>query len=145
MFVDPVALSAARAWLGTPHVPMAAKRQIGCDCIGLVRGVFEEIEDRPAPAVPPLARDWFGARGRPLVMALRMHLTEVPVIEAGPGTVVVLRIGGRREVHCGILEEHGRLIHAMEGIGVVRVPAGQYLKTARFAAAFSSARKDSSR
>lgn len=145
MMVDPVALSAARAWLGTPHVPMASTRQVDCDCIGLVRGVFEEIEDRPAPVVPPLARDWFGARGRPLVMALRTHLTEVPVIEAGPGTVVVLRIGGRREVHCGILEENGHLIHAMEGLGVVCVPAGQYLKTARFAAAFSSARQEYTR
>ena len=147
MMIDPRALSVARNWLGTPHVPMASKRQVGCDCIGLVRGVFEEIEDRPAPGIPPLARDWFGARGRPLVTALRTHLTEIPVTEAGPGpgTVIVIRVGGRREVHCGIIEEDGRLIHAMEGPGVVRVPVGPYLKTARFAAAFSSARKEFSR
>lgn len=141
MMTDSLALASARRWLGTPHVPMASRRQIGCDCIGLVRGVYAEVEGRSAPAVPALDPDWYGARGRPLVTALRTHLSEISVAEAGPGTVVVLRIGGRREVHCGILAEDGQLIHAVERLGVIQVPADRYLKTARFAAAYSTARR----
>lgn len=139
---DPRALEAARSWLGTPHVAGASRKRVGCDCVGLIRGVFAEVEGRPAPAVPPLHRDWFAARGRPLVDALRRHLREIAVPDAGPGTVVVVRIGGRREVHCGVLDHGRRLIHSVERHGVVRVPAEQYLATARFAAAFSTAREE---
>jgi cell wall-associated NlpC family hydrolase len=31
----------ARSWLGTPYHHQAALKGVGCDCIGLLRGVYE--------------------------------------------------------------------------------------------------------
>ena len=36
-------VAAARGWLGTPFHHQAAVRQVGCDCIGLIRGVTAEL------------------------------------------------------------------------------------------------------
>lgn len=53
MTSEPQALIAARAWMGTPYVLSAALRGVGCDCIGLVRGVWSDVTGKPAPAPPP--------------------------------------------------------------------------------------------
>lgn len=34
----------ARTWLGTPFVHQAARKVVGCDCIGLVRGIGRDLE-----------------------------------------------------------------------------------------------------
>lgn len=36
-------IAAARGWLGTPFHHQASVRQVGCDCIGLIRGVALEL------------------------------------------------------------------------------------------------------
>jgi NlpC/P60 family putative phage cell wall peptidase len=51
-------VAAARGWLGTPYHDQASVRDVGCDCLGLVRGVWREVVgDEPLP-VPPYSRDW---------------------------------------------------------------------------------------
>lgn len=35
--------SEAREWLGTPFKHQGRKKQIGCDCIGLIIGIFTEL------------------------------------------------------------------------------------------------------
>ena len=32
----------ARGWIGTPYLHQASCRGIGCDCLGLVRGVWRD-------------------------------------------------------------------------------------------------------
>ena len=36
-------VAAARGWLGTPFHHQASVRQVGCDCVGLIRGVAAEL------------------------------------------------------------------------------------------------------
>lgn len=36
-------VAAARGWLGTPFHHQASVRQVGCDCVGLIRGVALEL------------------------------------------------------------------------------------------------------
>ncbi len=44
MATDPVALvTAARGWIGTPYIHQASLKDIGCDCLGLLRGVWREV------------------------------------------------------------------------------------------------------
>lgn len=137
---DPRAAAAAMGWLGTPYVTGQAVRGRGCDCVGLVRGVWSELTGRPLPEVPGWRRDWADARGRPLLSAARAHLVEADPGEAGPGSAVILRLAGR-EVHTGILgppdaEGNPTLIHAVEGVGVARVPLGHFRPAIVFAGAF---------
>lgn len=37
-------VAAARGWLGTPFQHQASVRQVGCDCVGLIRGVALELD-----------------------------------------------------------------------------------------------------
>jgi NlpC/P60 family putative phage cell wall peptidase len=38
-----VVVAAARDWLGTPYHDQASVKGVGCDCLGLVRGVWREV------------------------------------------------------------------------------------------------------
>ncbi len=48
----------ARRWIGTPYRHQASLKGVGCDCLGLVRGVFAEITGKAAEAPPPYQPDW---------------------------------------------------------------------------------------
>lgn len=142
MVVDPVnapvcdVLSSAENWLGTPYVLGAALRGVGCDCVGLIRGVWGDLRGVTPPPSPPWREDWVNSSARPLVAAARQYLTPIRVSSSGPGCVVVLRVQGNREAHCGIICEGNTFIHAVEGVGVVRVPFDSYLPNIAFAARF---------
>ena len=129
-------LPVARQWIGTPYVLGAALRGAGCDCIGLVRGVWSDLSGKPPPPVPPWRSDWANAKGRPLVAAARSYLCPKDRVEALPGDVVVLRVADTREAHCGILDIDGQFIHSMESVGVVRVPFDAYRPNLAFVASF---------
>ncbi len=47
----------ARAWIGTPYRHQAATKGAGCDCLGLLRGVWRELYGF-VPVVPPYTSDW---------------------------------------------------------------------------------------
>lgn len=129
-------LSAARLWIGTPYFIGQAVRGVGCDCVGLVRGVWSDVTGRPAPPAPPFRADWYDAPGRALVDACRRYMLPRDLSAAQPGDVVVLRMAGGREAHCGILDTGGQMIHAVEGVGVARVPFDAFRPVVTFAAAF---------
>jgi len=117
-------IRAARAWLGTPYHDQASLRGVGCDCLGLARGVWREIAGAEPEAVPPYSRDW-GEVGRvePLATPLRKWGIEIAPREAGPGALVLFRMRPRAVAkHCAILMATGTMIHAHEKRGVIEEP-----------------------
>lgn len=124
---DPAAVvSAARRWLGTPYHDQASVRGVGCDCLGLARGVWREVVGPEPEAVGPYTRDWgeVGQVEHLLEGALRWML-EVPLASAGAGSVILFRMRARAIAkHVGILVAEDRLIHAREGLGVIEEPFG---------------------
>ena len=114
-------VASARGWLGTPYHDQASLRGVGCDCLGLVRGVWRDVVgDEPFP-IPPYSRDW-GETGAREVIAdhARRVMTETPPSEAGPGAMLVFRMRPRAIAkHIGILSGPGQFIHACERIGVI--------------------------
>jgi NlpC/P60 family putative phage cell wall peptidase len=98
-------VAAARSWLGTPYHHQAALKGVGCDCLGLVRGVYEELYGRPAEAPPPYSRDWAEAAAiETMLEAARRHLAEIDPREMRPGDVVIFRLRrGAMAKHCGIV------------------------------------------
>lgn len=113
-------VNAARLWLGTPYRHQAATRGAGCDCLGLLRGVWRELYGGEPVEVPPYSADWRDARHADELRALADTLLRPA--EDGPcaGQVVLFRLG-RSPVprHCGIALGPERFIHAQEGLGVV--------------------------
>lgn len=130
-------LVAARTFLGTPYRHQGSRKGVGCDCLGLVRGVWRDLygtEPEEAGAYTP---DWAErAEGEPLLEAARRHFDEIAVAEAQPGDLLVFRWrAGSAAKHCGLLGREGRLIHAYEGASVVASPLGTAW-TRRIAGAF---------
>ena len=107
-----IIVETARSWLGTPYRHLAATKHAGCDCLGLIRGVWAELYGA-LPEVPNYraeARDH-----RDLLAAAEGRLQRV---ELGAGAIVLFRLGAVPR-HCGIMTGPGRFIHAQERIGVV--------------------------
>ena len=117
-------IAAARGWLGTPYHDQASVKGIGCDCLGLVRGVWREVVgDEPLP-LPRYSRDW-GETGtrEPLAEAARQVMPEIPVADPTLGTLILFRMRtGAVAKHCGIISAPDRFIHAYERTGVIEVP-----------------------
>ena len=114
-------ITAARGWLGTPYHDQANVKGVGCDCLGLVRGVWRELHGTEPLPLPPYSRDWgeTGAR-EPLAEASRTVMLEVPVTEMTPGALILFRMrAGAVAKHCGILTAPDRFVHAYERTGVI--------------------------
>jgi NlpC/P60 family putative phage cell wall peptidase len=117
-------LEIARTWLGTPYLHQSSVRGVGCDCLGLARGIWRALHGDEPWEVPPYSRDW-GEAGRREVLAeaARAALIEVPFSDAGSGALVLFRMAlGVPAKHCGILGASvicPTLIHAYDRSGVV--------------------------
>jgi len=114
-------IRSARRWIGTPYHDQASVRGVGCDCLGLIRGVWREVVgDEPMP-VPPYSRDW-GEAGpvEVLAEAARAAMIALDVSDASSGDIVLFRMrAGAIAKHAGILAPRGHFIHAYERTGVI--------------------------
>ena len=117
-------VAAARGWLGTPYRHQAACRGAGCDCLGLVRGIWREVKGAEPERPPAYSMDWAEpARQEALWQAAARHLRAKALRDEAAGDVILFRMreGGIAK-HLGIVAETGAratFIHAYSGHGVV--------------------------
>jgi len=131
-------LAIAASWIGTPYRHQAARKGVGCDCLGLIRGVWCELYGSEPELPPPYAGDWAerGGEDRLMAAAIRHFGPPLPPAAAAPGDLLLFR--WRPDCvakHAGILDADDRFIHAYEQAAVIRsclVPAWRR----RIAAAF---------
>ena len=113
-------VAAAQAFLGTPYRHRASMPGAGCDCLGLLRGVWRALYGREPMALPAYRAD---LRDPLNAGALRQAAETLLYAETGPlavGQVLLFRLRGAMEPkHCGILVSPTRFIHAQERLGVV--------------------------
>lgn len=132
MSVDVVAI--AQTWIGTPYLHQASVKGVGCDCLGLLRGVWREAFGQEPEAVPPYTPDWSEPQGQELLLAAALrHLHRVDVAKITPGDVLLFRMRqGAVAKHLGIVSVAGatpQFIHAYSGHGVVQSPlSGPWLR-----------------
>lgn len=109
-------VAAARSWIGTPYRHQASLKGAGCDCLGLVRGVWRDLYGTEPERPPPYTATWAEDRGAETLRdAARRHLVEIAPADAGTGDVLLFRF--RRAApakHCGILVSAERMIHAYD-------------------------------
>ncbi|KAF0176786.1 MAG: NlpC/P60 family phage cell wall peptidase [Alphaproteobacteria bacterium] len=131
-------IAEARAWLGTPYRHQASTRGAGCDCLGLVRGVWRAVCGAEPEAAPPYTPDWAECDGRETLRdAAARHLVSVPLVAATPGDVLLFRMRADAPMkHAAILSAPDRIIHAYWGRAVVENRLAPFWR-ARLAAAFS--------
>ncbi len=116
-------IAAARGFAGTPYRHQASARGVGCDCLGLIIGVWRDVMGPPQISVPPYAADWAEPGGQePLLDAARVHLEEVAAHEVQPGDILLFRWRVHLPAkHCAILTTPDRMIHAHDGACVTEV------------------------
>lgn len=131
-------VAAARRWLGTPYRHQASLLGVGCDCLGLVRGVWREIRgDEPEPT-PPYSPDWAeDAVGDALLEAVGRHLVALGKRDPAPGLILAFRWRPHLPAkHLGIATAANRMVHAQDGAVVTEVAlTGWWLR--RLAGVFS--------
>ncbi|WP_432449818.1 NlpC/P60 family protein [Aliiroseovarius marinus] len=114
----------ARSWIGTPYVHQASCKGAGCDCLGLVRGIWRALFGAEPERPPAYTADWSEpSRDEVLWRAAKRHLCEKPYAAAHVGDVILFRMAdGAVAKHLGILTNVGAnasFIHAYSGHGVV--------------------------
>jgi len=120
-------VTAARGWVGTPYLHQASVKGVGCDCLGLLRGIWRETYGREPEAIPAYTPDWSEPQGdEVLLRAARRHLRAADGLPVAAGQVLLFRMArGAVAKHLGIvsaIESAPRFIHAYAGHGVVESP-----------------------
>lgn len=112
-------VTAARRWLHTPYRHHSATRRAGCDCLGLICGVWRELGGDTIE-LPAYRADWRDTRHADELLALAERRLVRAMGRPQAGQVILFQLGGAPAPrHCGIaVDEHG-FIHAQEGRGVV--------------------------
>jgi NlpC/P60 family putative phage cell wall peptidase len=113
----------ARAWIGTPYRHQASLKGVGCDCLGLVRGVWRAVIGTEPERTPPYAPDWAeAASGEPLAEAATRHLVAIERDAVREGDVVLFRWRAHLAAkHAAIVTSPDTMVHAHDGAAVAEV------------------------
>lgn len=134
-------IAEARQWIGTPYRHQASLKGVGCDCLGLVRGVWREVhgtEPEPTPAYSP---DWAEASSKEaLADAARRHMIEVPVADYAAGDLLLFRWKPHLpSKHAGLATSATTMVHAQDGACVSEVSLSSWwLRRLAFVFRFSN-------
>lgn len=120
-------VAAARGWIGTPYVHQASCKGAGCDCLGLLRGVWREVIGAEPETPPAYTRDWSEPQGdEALWRAALRHLTARKPEDEAIGDVLLFRMrDGSVAKHLGLqsaIGERAAFVHAYSGQGVLESP-----------------------
>lgn len=129
----------ALAWVGTPYRHQGARKGVGCDCVGLVRGVWRALYGREAEEAGSYSLDWAeaGATER-LLAGARRNFCEKPIPTARAGDLLLFRWRSHLPAkHAGILVADRRFVHAYQSAGSVSVSELVPQWRGRIAAAFA--------
>jgi NlpC/P60 family putative phage cell wall peptidase len=139
-----------RDWLGTPFHLNAVIKGAGCDCYGLVRGIFQEktqcvLSSSPIlPDMQPATLTTFA----PLFLAhLAEYTVEIPHRLPQPNDILLFSLPSGESVHLGIAENEHTFIHAVYGRGVIAsrytgLWAGRHRRSFQFLPLVESAFKE---
>lgn len=128
----------ARAWVGTPYRHQASLKGVGCDCLGLVRGVWRAVLGAEPELPPAYSADWAEASfEESLADAATRHLVSIPLESARAGDVLLFRWRANLPAkHAAILVSDDRMVHAHDGHAVSEVYFAPWWRR-RLAFAFS--------
>jgi NlpC/P60 family putative phage cell wall peptidase len=128
----------ARAWIGTRYCHQGSVKGVGCDCLGLVRGVWRGCVGEEPETPPAYAADWAEAKGEEsLADAALRHLIPVACENFASGDVLLFRWrDGFVAKHVAVAATQTTMIHAHDGASVCEVAIAPWWRR-RLAYAFA--------
>lgn len=119
-------VDAARGWIGTPYLHQASVKGVGCDCLGLLRGVWREVFGEEPETVPAYTADWAEPQAEEVLKAAARRHMQPAVTELLIGQILLFRMrDGAIAKHLGIVSSagpHPHFIHSYTGHGVIESP-----------------------
>ena len=114
---------AARGWIGTPYRHQASLKGVGTDCLGLVRGVWREIEGREPKTAPAYSASWAEqGGGETLAEAAARHMIESPCTDVQAGDLLLFRWRPHLPAkHAGIATTATHMVHAQDNACVTEI------------------------
>lgn len=118
-----IIVAETRGWIGTPYRHQASLKGVGCDCLGLVRGVWRAVIGDEPECAPPYAPDWAeAASGEPLADAAGRHLMAIDRETFRAGDVLLFRWRSNLPAkHAAIVTAPDLMVHAHDGAAVTEV------------------------
>jgi NlpC/P60 family putative phage cell wall peptidase len=118
----------ARSWIGTPYIHQASLKGVGCDCLGLLRGVWRERHGDEPELPPAYSADWAEASGREtMAEAAARHMQAINRADFSAGDVILFRWReGLPAKHCAIATSGETMVHAHDGAAVSEVAIGRW-------------------
>ncbi len=114
-----VVVAEAAGWIGTPYRHQGSRKGVGCDCLGLIRGVWRALVGREPEAAGPYAPDWSDPEGERMLVAARRYMIDRGDAPPGAGDMILFRWRAHQGPrHAGIAVDAERFIHAYEGHAV---------------------------
>ncbi|EPP14214.1 phage cell wall peptidase of NlpC/P60 family protein [Megasphaera sp. BL7] len=114
-------INEARQWIGCRWEHQACLKGVACDCVGLVRGVHEQLTgdafegDYDYPATWHLFK-----RKEKLYEECKKYMDEISVSEARPGDILLFAFRTKFPAHhLAILTDQDTLIHSYMDVGRV--------------------------
>lgn len=112
---------AALEWEGTPYRHQCALQGAGCDCLGLLRGVWAQLLGSEPFLVPPYSADPRHETDPGLMLREFNHWLMSKAKPAKAGDVLLFSLSARFPPHhCAIMLDGEQFLHAQERLGVVR-------------------------
>ena len=116
------AVAEARAWIGTPYRHQASLKGAGCDCLGLVRGVFRALYGYEPEQTGAYSPNWAEEKAEETMRdAARRHLIEIDAspLRGGaalvPGDIILIRMKERGMAkHAAICATPVTIVHAYD-------------------------------
>ncbi len=111
----------ARTWINTPYIHQASIKHVGCDCLGLVRGIWRELVGDEPQNTPAYSPAWAETGGREeLFAAANAHFDQIDKANPIAGDLLLFRLRAKSPAkHLGIYTGKNHFIHAYDGASVV--------------------------
>lgn len=121
--IDHVIVERTESWVGTPYRHQGFKKHVGCDCLGLIRGIWSEIYGHEPEKPEPYALNWAeSTQDERMFEAAQRHCgPELSLNQLHPGCLILFRWQLSASMkHAGILTGPHQFIHAYDRSGVTQ-------------------------
>lgn len=131
-------IAEARSWIGTPYCHAATLKGVGCDCLGLIRGIWRSIIGEEPEIPEPYRAGWIDKPGEERLRdAARRHLIEIPYSAFQGGDVLLFRWKDHLPAkHVGLATSDCTMVHAHEGASVAEIDLGLWRRRLVYAFRF---------
>ncbi len=119
-------LAEAMTWVGTPYRHQGRRKGVGCDCSGLVLGVWQAIYCSVFEVPAAYSQDWGESGGEEMMFDIAsQNFIAKQSRDLTVGDLILFRWRPHLPAkHCGIAASGDSFVHAYEGHAVAVSPIG---------------------